>query len=76
MKYAELVEIICAEIGDDAGHALCAAICRRAARERLYIPDKHEPPPVIAPNDTPAVVARRHGIARSTAYNWVNRWRR
>lgn len=76
MKFAQLVEIICAEIGQDAGQSLCAAICRKAARERLYIPDEFNPPPVIAPNDTPAKVARQYGVARSTAYNWVNRWRR
>lgn len=76
MKFSDLADIICNEIGRDAGVALCAAICRQAASERIYIPDNFKLPPEIAPNDTPAAVARRYGVARSTAYNWVNRWRR
>lgn len=32
--------------------------------------------PEISPRDTPATVQRKYGVPRSTAHNWVQRWKR
>lgn len=50
-------------------------ICREFGGERLYVPRRYTAPEIL-PTDTPASVQRRYGVARSTAHNWVQRWRR
>lgn len=75
MKFAELTEIVRAQIDANAAEKLLSAICAAAAGEYVYIPRRHDDPK-IEPNDTPATVARRYGVSRQTGYNWVNRWRK
>jgi hypothetical protein len=54
---------------------VCEILAEHYGGERLYIPRRCEPPPEIGPGDTPQKLMA-HGVKRSTAYNWVNRWRR
>jgi transposase len=42
---------------------------------RVYIPQRPAAPKIL-PTDTPTTVRARYGVPRSTAYAWVNRWRR
>jgi hypothetical protein len=44
--------------------------------ERVYVPRRAVQRPEIQATDTPQMIQRRHGVARSTAYSWVQRWRR
>lgn len=74
MRYADLVEILERELGHDLAVRGCAALCREAAGETLYIPRRVEPP-AVAPTDTVRAVQVRYGVAERTARNWVNRWR-
>lgn len=41
---------------------------------RQYIGGK-PPKPSISAHDTPSSVQQKHKIPRSTAYNWVSRWK-
>lgn len=75
MRFAELADLITREIGADTADALIAVICRECAGESVYIPQRPGQPE-IRPGDTPAVIARRHGVSRRTAYNWVTKHRR
>jgi transposase len=50
-------------------------LCRHAAGDRLYIPERAGPV-VVGPTDTAADVQRRYGVPRRTAYSWVQRYRR
>lgn len=74
MRFSDLAEIIRRHLGKEAGDDLCSAICEEAPGEEVYIPRRFGEPDV-KPTDTPATVARRHRVSRSTAYNWVNKWR-
>lgn len=74
MRFAELVDLIKREIGEDRGRRLCDAICDECAGEEIYIP-KRPGAPEVKPTDTPATVARRNRVSRSTAYNWVTKYR-
>lgn len=44
--------------------------------ERVYVPRRAHRRLEIAPSDTPQTIARKHGVARRTAYRWVNGWKR
>ena len=74
MRFADLAEILRRELGSEIGARACRAICAHAAGESVYIPGRSEPPEIL-PTDTPKRVAERYGVPRSTAHNWVNRWR-
>ncbi len=74
MKFAEFAAFLTEALGAEASARACALLCQRAAGESVYIPARPGPP-VIAPNDTPATVARRYRVSRPTAYRWVNKWR-
>lgn len=74
MKFSDLADIIRRHAPAGAAD-LIEAICREAAGETLYIPRRPDRPE-IRPADTPAQVQARHGVSRSTAYNWVTRWKR
>jgi hypothetical protein len=75
VKFVELADIIKREVGRDLADKVVEAICSAAAGEAVYIP-RRPARPSIEPSDTPTAVARKHNVSRSTAYNWVNRWRR
>lgn len=75
MKFSDLAEVITATLGQDEARRLCLAISQRFAGETVYIPARPVPPEIL-PNDTPASVARRYRVDRSTGYRWVERWRR
>lgn len=75
MKFSDLADIIRRECPPDLAARICAAICQAAAGETIYIPSRSGPPE-IAPNDTPASVAKRYRVDRSTGYRWVNAWRK
>jgi hypothetical protein len=74
VRFSELSEILIHELGPDLGARVAAVICRCAAGETLYIPERPGPPEIL-PTDTPRRVAERYGVSRRTASNWVNRWR-
>ena len=74
MRFADLAEILRRELGPDLAAKACKIICREAAGESVYIPSRDGPPEILQ-TDTPKRVAERYGIPRSTAHNWVNRWR-
>ena len=74
MRFADLAEILRRELGHDLAARACRILCREAAGESVYIPSRADPPEIL-PTDTPRRVAERYGVPRSTAHNWVNRWR-
>ena len=74
MKFSALAEILKRELGPDLGARACRILCREAAGESVYIPARAEPPEIL-PTDTPKRVQERYSVARSTAHNWVSRWR-
>jgi hypothetical protein len=74
MRFAELSDILSRELGKDVAARVAAVICRCAAGESVYIPERPGPPEIL-PTDTPRRVAERYGVHRETARNWVNRWR-
>jgi len=74
MRFADLAEILRRVIGQEAADKAIAALCSEASGEQVYIPSRHGRPKIL-PNDTPKTVQKRHNVSRSTAYNWVNRWR-
>ena len=49
-------------------------ICAEWGGERIYIPKRERPQ--ITHQDTPQTIQQRYNVSRSTAYNWVNAWRR
>lgn len=53
---------------------VCKILAERWGGERPYIARRVERQQ-IDPLDTPKTVARKHGVSRSTAYNWVKMWR-
>lgn len=55
--------------------AVVTVIAAEWGGERVYVPRRAARPEVSA-TDTPQTIQRRHGVARSTAYSWVQRWRR
>ena len=75
MKFADMAEIIRQEIGEELTEKVCQALCRYAHHEQVYIPSKPNKPQV-KPSDTPKDIQKRHGVSRSTAYNWVSSWRK
>lgn len=76
MKFSDLTEIIRRECGPQNALAdrICAAICKEASGETIYVTARPGPPEIL-PNDTPASVARRYRVDRSTGYRWVQKWR-
>lgn len=56
--------------------AVVTLIASEWGGERLYIPRRAKQRPEIQPTDTPQTIQRRHGVSRSTAYNWARSWRR
>lgn len=74
MKFPEFTDLLREALGAPEADRLCAILCQRAGGESIYIPARQDKP-VIAPSDTPAVVARKYRVSRTTAYRWVSRWR-
>ena len=74
MRFADLADIVRAELGPHAADRLLQRICAEAAGEQVYIPSRHAPPK-IEPTDTPKAVQARYKVSRTTAHNWVARWR-
>lgn len=74
MKFSELMEIVTDSVGQEYAQKLARDVCVRAGGESVYIPKI--PTPVILQTDTVKDVQRRHGVSRSTAYNWVASWRK
>jgi hypothetical protein len=74
MRFAELAEILRRELGSELASKACRVLCQQAAGESVYIPTRAAAPEIL-PTDTPKRVADRYGVPRSTAANWVNRWR-
>lgn len=75
MRLAELADILDRELGADISKRAVEAICREAAGETLYIPQRIGQPDIQS-TDTPKTVAKRYGVSRRTAYTWVKKWRR
>lgn len=75
MKFGEFHDMLCTEFGIDLADDICKMMCAKCPGDEMYIPRRFGEPD-IKPNDTPATVAKRHGVSRQTGYNWVNRFRR
>lgn len=75
MTLDEVAVILERALGQDQARVALEAICREAAGESLYIP-RRAARPEIRPSDTPQALQKKYGISRTTAYNWVNNWRR
>ena len=52
---------------------LCELLAEHYGGERIYVPKVCDRPR-IEPHDTPQTLMAK-GVRRSTAYNWVTRWR-
>lgn len=74
VKFAELTELLRETLGAETAQRVCQEICRRAAGESIYVPQRPGTP-LIAAHETPAQVAKRFRVSRMTAYRWVERWR-
>lgn len=75
MNFRQLMQIVEREIGPTESARVSEAICRSAAGERIYIPERPGPP-IIAAGASPADVARQFGVHRNTASSWVRRFSR
>lgn len=75
MRFCDLADLLRRELGRDQAERVCTLICREASGEKIYVPQRTDRPQVL-PTDTPKTVQRRHGVSRSTAYNWVSSWRK
>ena len=75
MTFGELSEILRRELGADLATRACAALCREAAGESVYVPRRPTGRPEIAPGETARAVQARYAVSERTARNWVNRWR-
>ena len=75
MRFEDFADIIRREVGAAMTNRILMALCRQAPGEDVYIPKK-EPKPTITPLDTVTRLRERHNISRSTAYNWVNQWKK
>jgi len=74
MRFPDLADIIKRELGESAAKRVLNAICRDAAGEQVYIPARPSDPELL-PTDTVKTIRRRHAVSRSTAYNWINKYR-
>jgi len=74
VRFEDLADIVRREVGESLAIRILRALRRDAGGEQIYIPQK-EPPPEVTPRDTVHGLRERHRISRSTAYNWVNRWK-
>ena len=75
MNFCDLAELMRETLGQEEARRVCLVIAQRFAGETVYIPARPIPPEIL-PNDTPASVARRYRVDRSTGYRWVDKWRR
>jgi hypothetical protein len=75
VNFRQLMQIVEREIGSAESARVAEAICRDAAGERIYIPERPGPP-IIAAGASPVEVARQFGVHRNTASAWVRRYSR
>ena len=70
--WQDLEQIIREECGDHAPRVLSRIriIC---GGMRLYVPAKQ--PMEVTQKDTPKTLQAKYGVSRSTAYNWLNKYR-
>lgn len=75
MTFADLTDILRREIGADLAARACAALCREAAGESVYVPRRMPGRPEIRSDDTSHALQVRYGVAPRTARRWVTRWK-
>ena len=68
MNFAEISNLLSAEIGKDTAEKVISAIRKFAPGETIYIPSRHHP--VVGPNDSVKSLMRR-GVKRRTAYRLI-----
>lgn len=69
-----LARIVTDRMGQEDGQALLLDICRSLNGRRVYVP--RYPTLREDPQAPIEVIQDRYRVSRSTAYNWVNRWKR
>ncbi len=69
----EVVAILCDECGKVVAEKVVLRVRKMYGGNSIYIPSK--PTPQVEPVDTPTSLRKKHGISRSTAYNWLNKYR-
>lgn len=78
MRLPDLAEILIRVLGDDDTRRALDALCKEAGGETLYIPSRPARPDRsdLRPTDTVQTLIQTRGISKSTAYRWVDRWRK
>lgn len=71
--FDDLCEILREEFGSAVAEKVVQRIRDALGSQRLYVPSK--PRPDVNSRDTVKTIRKKHGVARSTAYNWINRYR-
>lgn len=71
--YDDLVRILCEECGDPLADRIARRIRALLGSQSIYVPSRGAPD--VTRKDTVETIRKRHGVSRSTAYNWLNKYR-